>query len=150
MQISSREKIKKDLLPKLRARYACRNREGKSRMLDELCEDFGYERKYAIKLLGDKLAPPSGRPKPGPEVRYEIIEPIVREIWMRAEQPCGKRLVGALKRWLPHYERRFGKVSAKQRKALKEVSAATLDRLLQPVRAEHRPRGLGGTKPGSI
>lgn len=148
MNMSS--EIKKDLLPKLQARYARRNRQGKSRMLDELCEDFGYDRKYAIKLLGDKLPAPTGRPKPGPEVRYQIIEPIVREIWLRAEQPCGKRLVGALKRWLPHYERRFGKVSAKQRQRLKEVSAATLDRLLQPARAEHRPRGLGGTKPGSL
>ncbi len=30
--------LKKDWLPKLQARYAHRNREGKSRMLDELCD----------------------------------------------------------------------------------------------------------------
>ena len=144
------KEIKKDLLPKLRIRYARRNREGKSRMLDELCEDYGYDRKYAIKLLGDTLPRPSGRPKPGPEIRYGLIEPVVRQIWKTAEQPCGKRLVGALTRWLPHYERRFGKVSSKQRKLLKEVSAATLDRLLQPARAEHRPRERNGTKPGSL
>lgn len=141
--------IKKDLLPKLQERYARRNREGKSRMLDELCEDYGYDRKYAIKLLGGKLKEPSGRPKPGPEARYGVIEPIVREIWKTAEQPCGKRLVGALKLWLPHYERRFGKVSSKQRKLLGQVSAATLDRLLQPARAVHQ-RGRNGTKPGSL
>jgi hypothetical protein len=46
------EAMKKDGLAKLIGRYARRHREGKSRMLDELCEDHGYERKYAIKLLG--------------------------------------------------------------------------------------------------
>ena len=37
--------IKDDLLPKLQARYERRHRDGKTRMLDELCEDYGYERK---------------------------------------------------------------------------------------------------------
>ena len=37
--------IKDDLLPKLRDRYTRRHRDGKTRMLDELCEDYGYERK---------------------------------------------------------------------------------------------------------
>jgi hypothetical protein len=32
--------LKKDWLPKLQARYALRNREGKTRMLDELCDDY--------------------------------------------------------------------------------------------------------------
>jgi hypothetical protein len=49
------KELKKDWLPKLQERYARRHREGKSRMLDELCEDYEYERKYAIKLLGGAL-----------------------------------------------------------------------------------------------
>jgi len=32
------KELKVDWLPKLQARYARRNREGKGRMLDELCE----------------------------------------------------------------------------------------------------------------
>ena len=84
--------IKDDLLPKLRARYARRQREGKTRMLDELCADYGYERKYASKLLGDAVPAPSGRTHPGPARQYERIEPVVRAIWLAAQQPCGKRL----------------------------------------------------------
>jgi hypothetical protein len=38
----------------MRWRYAQRGREGKSRLLDELCEVCGYDRKYAIKLMGGK------------------------------------------------------------------------------------------------
>jgi hypothetical protein len=55
----SRE-IKTDLLPRLQARYAQRGRDGRSRMLDELCQDYHYDRKYAIKLLGGKLPQPRG------------------------------------------------------------------------------------------
>ncbi len=141
--------LKTNWLPKQQARYARRDREGKSRMLDELCEDHGYARKYAIKLLRGSLPRPTGNPHPGPEPQYELIEPIVRKIWGEAEQPCGKRLVPILEQWLPFYERRFGGVSRRQRQLLRQVSAATLDRLLSRARTQVLGRGRCGTKPGS-
>ena len=144
------KELKKDWLPKLQVRYSRRNREGKSRMLDELCEDYEYERKYAIKLLCGGLPPSSGRVHPGPEPQYELIEPVVRQVWRTAEQPCGKRLVPILRQWLPYYERRFGRLSGRQRQLVRQVSAATLDRLLAAARAEHSGRGRCGTKPGSL
>jgi hypothetical protein len=144
------QELKENWLPKVRVRYARRSREGKSRMLDELCEDHGYERKYAIKLLKDSLPVASGRRHPGPVPQYEMIEPIVRQMWLTAEQPCGKRLVPVLQQWLPYYERRFGGVSSRQRKLLRQISAATLDRLLSGARAEYTGRGRCGTKPGSL
>ena len=144
------KEVKKDWLPKLQERYSRRNREGKSRMLDELCEDYEYERKYAIKLLCGGLPPSSGRVHPGPEPQYEMIEPVVRQVWRTAEQPCGKRLVPILRQWLPYYERRFGQLSGRQRQLVRQVSAATLDRLLAAARAEHSGRGRCGTKPGSL
>ena len=144
------QELKREWLPKLRARYCGRGREGKSRMLDELCADYEYERKYAIKLLGGSLPPPSGRVRPGPERRYERIAPVVREIWRQAEQPCGKRLVPILRQWLPYYEKRFGKLSGRQRQLVRQVSAASLDRLLAPARAQTPGRGRCGTKPGGL
>jgi len=74
------KELKKDWLPKLQERYGRRNREGKSRMLDELCEDYQYERKYAIKLLSGGLPASPGGVHPGPERRYEMREPVVKEI----------------------------------------------------------------------
>jgi hypothetical protein len=141
--------LRKDWIPKLQARYAGRGREGKSRMLDELCQDYEYERKYAIKLLGGSLPEPSGKARPGREPQYELIEPVVTTIWLAAEQPCGKRLVPILRQWLPFYELRHGLLSGRQRKLVREISAATLDRLLAPARAQHW-RGRCGTKPGSL
>jgi hypothetical protein len=144
------KELKRDWLPKLQERYGHRNRQGKSRMLDELCEDYEYERKYAIKLLSGGLPIRPGRVHPGPERRYEMIEPVVKEIWLRSEKPCGKRLLPIVRQWLPYYERRYGELSYGQRRLVKQVSAATLDRLLASARAEHSGRGRCGTKPGSL
>ena len=48
--MSMSQKIREEMLPLLRQRYAGRGRQGRSRMIDALCEQFGYSRK-AIKLL---------------------------------------------------------------------------------------------------
>jgi hypothetical protein len=144
------KELKRDWLPKLQERYGRRNREGKTRMLDELCADYKYERKYGIKLLSGSLAPAAGKVHPGPERRYEEIQPVVKYIWQRADQPCGKRLVPILRQWLPYYERRFERLSRGHRNLVGQISAATLDRLLAPARAQHAGRGRCGTKPGSL
>src|SRR5258706_6785570 len=144
------KELKRDWLPKLQERYERRNRQGKSRMLDELCEDHQYERKFAIKLLRGSLPVCAGGEHPGPELRYEMIEPVVKRIWLSSEKPCGKRLLPIVQQWLPYYERRYGELSYRQRKLVKHVSAATLDRLLAPARAQHSGRGRCGTKPGSL
>jgi len=46
--------IKEKVLPEIQAGYAERGL-GEGRTLDGLFEDYDYERKYAIKLLTDKL-----------------------------------------------------------------------------------------------
>ena len=134
-------------LIRLRERYARRSKAGKSQVLDELCAEFGYSRKHAIKLLNATLARPSGRPKPGPPPRYQPVSEVVGTIWRAAEQLCGKRLVAALPLWLPHYTRHYGKLLPTQKKLLGEISAATLDRLLATHKVHH---GQSGTKPGSL
>ena len=141
------KELKKDWLPKLQERYARRNREGKTRMIDELCADYHYERKYAIKLLSGGLPAAAGNAHPGPERRYDEIEALVKYI---CEQPCGKRLVPILRQWLPYYERRYERLSRGHRKLVGQISAATLDRLLAPARASQVGRGRCGTKPGSL
>lgn len=86
---------------------------------------------------------------PGPQRQYGAISEVVERIWSAGEQPCGKRLAQMLPLWLPHYQRRYGKLLASQRQLTDQVSAATLDRLLAPLRIRHL-RGFSGTKPGSL
>jgi hypothetical protein len=139
---------RKEQLQRLRERYGRRNPEGKSRMLDELCEQYGYDRKHAIKLLGDSLPQPKGSPRPGPEPHYQPVRQVLVHIWEHAEQLCGKRLAPALALWLPHYAKHFNPLLACQKKLLTQISPATIDRLLADRKAA--PRGLCGTRPGTL
>lgn len=144
MQTLTRE----EQLGRWRAQYARRNRIGKSRLLDELCAQYHYSRKHAIKLLGGRLAQRRGV-RGGSRAQYEPIREIVERIWRASEQLCGKRLVAALPLWLPHYPRHYGTLLPSQGRLLREVSASTLDRMLAEVRA-HAYHGLSGTRPGSL
>jgi hypothetical protein len=132
-------------LERIRRRYAGRGKEGKSHLLDEFCEQYGYERKYAIKLLQVQTELRASKPRPGPEPRYEPVQEVVERIWNCAEHLCGKRLVPALELWLPHYARHNGQLLPTQKKLLGSISAATLDRLLSDCKARaHRARTAPG------
>jgi hypothetical protein len=136
-------------LERLRQRYAGRAKEGRGRLLDEFCEQYGYERKYAIKLLRAHPQAIQRPGRPGPEPKYEAVQEIVERIWNCAEHLCGKRLAPALELWLPHYQRHYGRLLPLQKRLLGAVSAATLDRLLADCRARARG-GKSGTRPGSL
>lgn len=143
------EKLNRDeQLERLRWRYGQRGKEAKGRLLDEFCEQYGYERKYGIRLLTHAQTRPK-HPPPGPQPKYEGILEVVERIWSAAEQLCGKRLACALPLWLPHYERHFGKLLPRQKKLTREISAATLDRLLR-ARKGQALRRFSGTKPGTL
>src|SRR5215468_2828601 len=115
-----------DELQRWRWRYDQRAKPGKGRLLDEFCEQYGFSRKHAIKLLGDGLPVPQAGRRTGPEPKYKPVAEVVSTIWRAAEQLCGKRLACALALWLPHYERHYGKLLPCQSKLLNQISAATL------------------------
>src|SRR5690606_18049227 len=124
--------VAEEMLPRLRQRYMERGRAGRTRLIDEVCEQWGYSRKHAIKLLragagwGGDPAVRKGRP---PKYGAEVTEVLWR-IWKVAEQPCGKRLRALLPEWLPHYEVEHGRLNRKLRAEVLSVSAAQIDRLL--------------------
>ena len=67
---------------------------GRSRLLDEVCELCGYERKYAIKVLRGRTSDrgSSGEACGGSQAIYGVAErEVIKAIWLAAEQPCGKR-----------------------------------------------------------
>jgi hypothetical protein len=143
---------KKEVLEKMRERYARRGREGRSKLIDEVCEMCGYERKYCIKVLNGRLPiGGSGCRRGGPHLRYgEAERSVLKVIWLAAEQPCGKRLKSAVPLWMPYYEREHGLVESAVRGRLLEMSASTMDRLLAPCRASLGSRGRCGTRPGTL
>ena len=74
---------RKEYLAKMRWRYAQRGLQGRSRLLDEVCEVCGYERKYAIKLMNQQQPPV--RAKVGRKAVYvkEVVA-VIKAIWLAA------------------------------------------------------------------
>ena len=142
---------RKEVLEQARGRYCQRGREGRSRLLEEVCELCGYERKYASKVLRGKRAVVGSRKRGGSQPIYGVAErEVIKAIWLAAEQPCGKRLKAALKVWLPHYEKRRGRLAAGLRQRVLAISASSIDRLLAPCRASQGARARCGTRPGTL
>ena len=122
------QKVREEMLPGLRPRYASRGREGRSRIIDDPCEQFGDspQQQHAIKLLGAKNGwggDPlirKGRPPLYGEEEAEVLWKIAKA----AESPCGKRLARMRELWLPHYEARDGKPGTGLRERVLKISAA--------------------------
>ena len=131
----------------LRSRYRRSKRKAKTKLLDELCDLYGYNRKYLLQVfnhLTGKQYVRRGRKRCYKE--KELLEPLKR-IWLATDQMCSKRLKAALPLWLPHYDE---ELSEEVRKNLLTMSAASIDRLLKPIRVRYKRHGLTGTKPGYL
>jgi hypothetical protein len=132
-------------------RYKNADREKKSKILDELCANLGYNRKYAIRRICALIRP---KPNivhhcPGPRSRYQdpAVLKILQEIWLAAHMPCSKRLKALLPVWLPALP---AALSPNQLSLLDSISPATLDRILKPFRLYHAGKGRSATKPGLL
>jgi hypothetical protein len=143
---------RKAYLQAIRTRYRQSDKASKQVILDEFCEVCDYARKYAIRLLSrqsDGQRPSAKRPGVKPKYQADTLMEPLRRIWFASDQPCGKRLKAVIPLWLPHYETQYGALAESVRTDLLKASAATLDRLLKALRVTH-PKGLSGTKPGSL
>jgi|SRR5581483_11016936 hypothetical protein len=136
---------KRDYLQRIHGRYERAGRKHKSKILDEFCAVCGYHRKFALRVLNRPLR--RRRKRPGPKPRYDAakLRPALTQLWLLADQPCGKLLKTALPLWLP-----FVPEAQRVQHDLLAMSAATLDRLLKRARFQHRRRGLCATKPGKL
>lgn len=144
---------KKEYIEAVHHRYKQASRGERTHILNELCANCGYNRKYAIRLLRGykRFTKPKTRKRGRLSVyrREEILTPLKR-IWLEANLPCSKRLQAIMPLWLPGYTQCFGELSAEVRDALLRISPATIDRLLRPTRVQYQGRGRTTTKPGTL
>lgn len=141
---------RQEVLGKLRRRYERAGPRYKRKLLDQAVEMLGYHRKAAIRALGGRepvriAGGNAGRPAlyaPG------LLVPWLRPIWRATDDACGRRLVAMLPEWIPAYEAHEKAMPAEVREKLLGASGRTLDRLLQPLRAERGRRSL--TRPGTL
>lgn len=130
-------------------RYRKAKRRDKKAILDEFCTVCGYNRKYAIRLLGK--AKNKRNAKRGRKSVY--TEPdflkALQNLWKASDFMCSRRLMAVIPIWLPFYEQSVEPLSSDVRSRFLSISRATLDRVLKPLRAKYH-KGLSGTKPGSM
>ncbi|MGH9669952.1 MAG: integrase catalytic domain-containing protein [Terriglobales bacterium] len=121
----------------LHARYRAASKEHKGRILDEYCRTTRCHRKAAIRRLR-RAAAGRARRRGRPRTYGPALTPVVERLWEISNRLCGKLLVPLLPVLVPALERhRALALAPSQRRHLLGLSAATLDRLLQPVRRRH-------------
>ena len=71
---------------------------------------------------------------------------VIKNIWLKANLPCSKRLKPILKLWLPVYSEEFGITTSEIISKINTISPATLDRILKSVKVKYRGNS-GETSP---
>ncbi len=144
---------KRELTEAQRERYQRAKRPEKGRILDEFVAVTGYNRRYAMSLLGHP-------PQPGPQepssrtrrctytaATFKALE----KVWALSGHLCSKRLVPFLPDFLSALERHNELVLPPiTRTQLLALSPATMDRHLATVRRNGGHHGLSATRPGSL
>ena len=145
-------------------RYRQGSKKVKQQILDEFCETTGYCRGYARFVLrnhgrqvwhaGKKVIVADvhkRQPRIKPRVYDEPVLVELRKLWELLNYVCGKRLVAIMPELIAKLEQ-FGelRLKASTKEKLLRISAATVDRLLQPERHKQQLRRRSQTKPGTL
>lgn len=128
----------------VRQRYQNADKKLKAEILNELCRNLNLHRKSAVRLINQKqVVRPLGGRRP---LYSDIAKYHVKKLWLNMNQMCGRKLKCAIREWLPHYATRWDLSEAIQAE-IRQMSASTLERVLQKARSQHRRRRMTGTTP---
>jgi hypothetical protein len=146
-------KSKYELLEVVRPRYLKASKSEKQKMLDEFTSATGYHRKYAIRVLKNKVQVQNHLKRKTKTYktiyRGEVVQ-VLEQIWETYGHICSKRLQPFLPEAIKVLERCKEIEFSKDTKALLlKISSASIDRCLRPIRIK-TPHGLSTTKPGSL
>jgi integrase-like protein len=139
------ERARREYAEVMRRRYrAAATKEGRGRLLNEYCANTGCHRKAAIRRL--RAGPGGGTRRPGrPAVYGRELGLVLERVWLASDQLSGKLLRPVLPALLTALQVHHGvAIAPPVWAALTAASAATLDRLLRPLRRRRgrQPRRL--------
>src|SRR5260370_19385922 len=125
---------RQELIQAIAERYHAAGRTQKKQILDEFIKVTGYHRKHAIRALR-RTSGKSAEPAPRSRLYDEAVLSALTILWEAADRICGKRLKEAIPTLVVAMER-YGhlQLETEVRRLLLAMSAATMDRLLTPVR----------------
>jgi hypothetical protein len=113
----------------------------KKRILDEFAVVTGYHRKHAIRALRAEQTSSRGAATRAARTRLydEEVVTALTVLWEAADRICGKRLKQAIPTFITAMERHGHlNLAPETRNQVISMSAATIDRLLRPIRAVAR------------
>lgn len=166
-------KEKQAVTKQLALKYKRARKKDKGKILDTVIELAGYNRSYAARVLRERArAKVVGRVRKGKRTitlvedertkrkkkqrkrarKYDKeVVVALRKVWVICDCICGKRLGPYLSEIIPVLER-CGELllNEKVRKKLLEISPATIDRLLAPVKKQYLLKARSNTKPGTL
>ena len=135
------ESTKRELVKAIVMRYRRATRSEKGRILDEFVKVTRYHRKHAIRLLNQDRPVEVKSIRTSRRIYDEAVRQALIAIWEAADRICGKRLRVVMQDYIRSLEGHGHlKLNPELREKLLTVSAATIDRLLSPVRMEARGR----------
>ena len=125
---------RRELIQAITERYRAADRAGKKQILDEFVRVTGYHRKHAIRAL-TQLNTGEAQPPRRSRIYDEAVRAALTILWEAADRICGKRLKEAIPTLVDAMERHGHlRLDAEVRARVLTMSAATMDRLLKPVR----------------
>jgi len=141
---------KRSLLARFREPYQKAAKAEKGRILDNLCEATGWNRKYAMCAMRE-LSLERRKILRKRKRRYGLAEETALfGVWKLSGYLASKRLAPFMEEFLTTLDRHKElSLSESTRKKLIQMSPATIDRLLKRQRASH-PRPICSTKPGGL
>ncbi|HUI90491.1 MAG TPA: hypothetical protein VLX61_17370 [Anaerolineales bacterium] len=144
------KRSKRELLESVQTRYWKAGKKEKHQILDEFTATAGFHRKYALRLLGHGDPRPKGRAQGRCAVYRDEVVNALELIWEPYRRICSKRLRPYLPQGVKVLEHGGEmQLSVDTRQLLLQMSSATIDRCLRPVRVTCH-RSLATTKSGSL
>jgi hypothetical protein len=145
---------KSELVRALGQRYRQSSKMEKTHILDQFIAVSGYHRKHAIRLLTDSNGDRNNscEMRRSRRIYNEAVKEALIVLWEAADRICGKRLKAILPSLVDAMERHgYLNLDPELRNQLLKVSAATIDRLLSPIRnpSQSRRKRRRSTKVGN-
>ena len=124
---------------------------GKTKILDEFTKTTGLHRKAAIRLLNKEPSKHSSKKRGRPrKYSLEAIE-VLRIAWEAEDRICSKRLHPFLNDLVKILKKNNDmKITPSVERQLRQISPATIDRLLHLFRQQGNRRHFSTTRPGSL
>jgi hypothetical protein len=157
-------KERKRLAEATAGRYRQARKLAKAAILNEFVEVTGFARSYAALVLRNhgrvvqvnrrlRVRGAVGLKRRGGRQSYydELVVKALVQVWRIMDYICGKRLAPVLGEMVDLLVRRNElKCTAATQQKLAKMSAATIDRLLQPERKKYQLKGRSHTRPGTL